>query len=70
MGYKNTWSMELFLTLFRLCAVGGIGWLWDATERKHSSIKLFLLLIDFCRGSRNIIDSVFLWVFDEWNKDK
>ena len=36
---------KLFLTLFRLVAVGGIGyWLWDSIERKHSSNYLIVAI--------------------------
>ena len=52
---------KLFLTLFRLCAVVGIGyWLWDATERKHSSNYLIVsIALIFAGAVGNIIDSVF-----------
>jgi signal peptidase II len=55
---------KLFLTLFRLCAVGGIGyWLWDATERKHSSNYLVVsIALIFAGAVGNIIDSVFYGV--------
>ncbi len=52
---------KLFLTLFRLVAVGGIGyWLWDAVERKQSSNFLILAISLILAGAfGNIIDSVF-----------
>tara|TARA_R110000868_G_scaffold252565_1_gene509269 strand:+ start:256 stop:855 length:600 start_codon:yes stop_codon:yes gene_type:complete len=55
---------KLFLTLFRLCAVGGIGyWLWDATVRKHSSNFLIVsIALIFAGAVGNIIDSVFYGV--------
>ena len=55
---------KLFLTLFRLCAVGGIGyWLWDATERKKSSNFLIVsIALIFAGAVGNIIDSVFYGV--------
>ena len=55
---------KLFLTLFRLVAVGGIGyWLWDSIERKHSSNYLIVAISLILAGAfGNIIDSVFYWV--------
>ncbi|MBX9888157.1 MAG: lipoprotein signal peptidase [Flavobacteriaceae bacterium] len=55
---------KLFLTLFRLCAVGGIGyWLWDVTERKKSSNFLIVsIALIFAGAVGNIIDSVFYGV--------
>ncbi|MBA0883324.1 lipoprotein signal peptidase [Flavobacterium undicola] len=59
---------KLFLTLFRLVAVGGIGyWLWDSIERKHSSNYLVVAIALILAGAfGNIIDSVFYGViFDD-----
>jgi signal peptidase II len=55
---------KLFLTLFRLVAVGGIGyWLWDSVERKHSSNYLIVAIALILAGAfGNIIDSVFYGV--------
>ena len=55
---------KLFLTLFRLVAVGGIGyWLWDSIERKHSSNYLIVAISLILAGAfGNIIDSVFYGV--------
>lgn len=55
---------KLFLTLFRLIAVGGIGyWLWDSVERKHSSNYLIVAIALILAGALgNIIDSVFYGV--------
>ena len=55
---------KLFLTLFRLVAVGGIGyWLWDAVERKQSSNFLIVAISLILAGAfGNIIDSVFYGV--------
>ena len=52
---------KLFLTLFRLVAVGGIGyWLWDSVERKDSSNYLIVAISLILAGAfGNIIDSVF-----------
>lgn len=59
---------KLFLTLFRLVAVTGIGyWLWDSVERKKSSNYLIVAIALILAGALgNIIDSVFYGViFDE-----
>ena len=59
---------KLFLTLFRLVAVVGIGyWLWDSIERKHSSDYLIVAISLILAGAfGNIIDSVFYGVvFDD-----
>ncbi|MBG6109236.1 signal peptidase II [Flavobacterium sp. CG_23.5] len=55
---------KLFLTLFRLVAVGGIGyWLWDSVERKQSSNYLIVAIALILAGAfGNIIDSVFYGV--------
>jgi signal peptidase II len=53
---------KLFLTLFRLVAVGGIGyWLWDSVEKENSSNYLIVAIALILAGAfGNIIDSVFL----------
>jgi len=59
---------KLFLTLFRLVAVTGIGyWLWDSVERKRSSNYLIVAISLILAGAfGNIIDSVFYGViFDD-----
>jgi signal peptidase II len=59
---------KLFLTLFRLVAVTGIGyWLWDSIERKQSSNYLVVAISLILAGAfGNIIDSVFYGViFDD-----
>ncbi|WP_339919145.1 lipoprotein signal peptidase [uncultured Flavobacterium sp.] len=59
---------KLILTLFRLVAVGGIGyWLWDSVEKKHSSNYLIVAIVLILAGAfGNIIDSVFYGViFDD-----
>ena len=55
---------KLFLTVFRLFAVVGIGyWLWDSVERKHSSNYLIVAISLILAGAfGNIIDSVFYGV--------
>lgn len=59
---------KLFLTVFRLVAVTGIGyWLWDSIERKQSSNYLIVAISLILAGAfGNIIDSVFYGViFDD-----
>ncbi|MEL1241019.1 lipoprotein signal peptidase [Flavobacterium flavipallidum] len=59
---------KLILTLFRLVAIGGIGyWLWDSVERKHSSNYLIVAIALILAGAfGNIVDSVFYGViFDD-----
>jgi signal peptidase II len=55
---------KLFLTLFRLVAVGGFGyWLWASVERKDSSNYLIVAISLILAGAfGNIIDSVFYGV--------
>jgi signal peptidase II len=53
----------IILTLFRLVAVGGIGyWLWDSVERKDSSNYLIVAVLILAGAFGNIIDSVFYGV--------
>lgn len=55
---------KLFLTVFRIFAVGGIGyWLWD-TVRNHKSSNYLIVAIAliFAGALGNIIDSVFYGV--------
>lgn len=59
---------KLFLTVFRLIAVTGIGyWLWDSVERKNGSNYLIVAISLILAGAfGNIIDSVFYGViFDD-----
>ncbi|WP_459210088.1 lipoprotein signal peptidase [Aquimarina rhabdastrellae] len=51
---------KLFLTLFRLVAISGIGyWLWDSVRKNSSSILIFCIALIFSGAMGNIIDSVF-----------
>lgn len=51
---------KLFLTLFRLIAIVGIGyWLWDSARKNGSSVLLAAIAIIFAGAMGNIIDSVF-----------
>ena len=51
---------KLFLTLFRLVAIVGIGyWLWDAVRKHASRILIVSVSLIFAGAFGNIIDSVF-----------
>src|SRR5690606_25213695 len=51
---------KLFLTLFRIVAIGGIGyWLWDSIRKKAPKILIFCISLIFAGAMGNIIDSVF-----------
>lgn len=54
---------KLFLTLFRIVAVGGIGWwLWDAVRKNSSSYLVTAIALILAGAVGNIIDSVFYGV--------
>lgn len=55
---------KLFLTVFRIFAVGGIGyWLWDSVRNHKSSNYLIVAIaLIFAGALGNIIDSVFYGV--------
>ncbi len=51
---------KLFLTLFRIVAIGGIGyWLWDSARKNAPRILTFCIALIFAGALGNIIDSVF-----------
>ena len=51
---------KLFLTLFRLVAIVGIGyWLWDSVRKNGSRILITAIALIFACAFGNIIDSVF-----------
>ncbi|MGB8704364.1 MAG: lipoprotein signal peptidase [Gillisia sp.] len=51
---------KLFLTLFRIVAIGGIGyWLWDSVRKGGSRILITAQAFIFAGAFGNIIDSVF-----------
>lgn len=58
---------KLFLTLFRIAAVGGIGyWLWDSVKKKSSDYLIVSISLILVGAFGNIIDSVFYGViFDD-----
>jgi signal peptidase II len=60
---------KLFLTLFRIIAVAGIGyWLWDSAKKNSSSYLMTAIALIFAGALGNIIDSVFYGViFDDSN---
>jgi signal peptidase II len=57
---------KLFLTLFRLLAIVGIGyWLWDSARKKASWILILSIALIFAGAMGNIIDSVFYGIIFE-----
>ena len=58
---------KLILTLFRIVAVGGIGyWLWDSVRKKSSNYLIVAISLILVGAFGNIIDSVFYGViFDD-----
>lgn len=51
---------KLFLTLFRLAAIVGIGyWLWDSIRKNGSRVLIIAISFIFAGALGNIIDSVF-----------
>lgn len=51
---------KLILTLFRVVAIGGIGyWLWDTVKKGGTSILIIAISLIFSGALGNIIDSVF-----------
>ncbi len=58
---------KLFLTLFRLVAIVGIGyWLWDSVRKNASRVLIVSIALIFAGAFGNIIDSVFYGIiFDD-----
>ncbi|NNT71237.1 lipoprotein signal peptidase [Flavobacterium sp. IMCC34852] len=55
---------KLFLTLFRILAVFGIGyWLYDASTKHSSRYLMVAIALIFAGAAGNIIDSVFYGVY-------
>ena len=53
-------SAKLILTIFRLFAIGGIGyWLWDILRKKANTTLVLAVSLIFAGAVGNIIDSVF-----------
>jgi signal peptidase II len=64
-------SGKLFLTLFRLVAVAGIGyWLFNAVKNNSHKILITAISLIFAGAFGNIIDSVFYGIFfsDSYHK--
>lgn len=62
---------KLFLTIFRLVAVTGIGyWLWDSVTKKSSNYLIVAISLILAGAFGNIIDSVFYGVLfnDSYNQ--
>lgn len=56
-------TAKVFLTLFRVVAIFGIGyWLYDATKKQSSRILIVAIALIFAGALGNIIDSVFYGV--------
>ena len=61
--FINEDTAKLFLTLFRLIAIVGLGyWLWDSLKKKSSMALIWALALIFAGALGNIIDSVFYGV--------
>lgn len=57
-------SGKLFLTIFRLFAILGIGyWLWDSVRNNANKILITAIALIFAGALGNIIDSVFYGIF-------
>lgn len=58
---------KLILTLFRIVAIGGIGyWLWDSIRKNSPTILILCVSLIFAGALGNIIDSVFYGlIFDD-----
>lgn len=57
-------SGKLFLTLFRLVAIAGIGyWLYDAVRSQGHKLLIVAISLIFAGALGNIIDSVFYGIF-------
>lgn len=57
-------SGKLFLTIFRLFAIVGIGyWLWDSVRNNANKILIIAISLIFAGALGNIIDSVFYGIF-------
>ncbi len=51
---------KLILTLFRIAAIGGIGyWLWDSVKKNSPRVLILSIALIFAGALGNIIDSVF-----------
>jgi len=61
--FINEGTAKLFLTLFRLVAIVGLGyWLWDTIKKQSPLLLCLALTLIFAGALGNIIDSVFYGV--------
>lgn len=62
---------KLFLTIFRIFAVCGIGyWMWDTSTKRRSNFLSVAIALIFAGALGNILDSVFYGVmFDNSTRD-
>ncbi len=62
---------KLFLTVFRIFAIGGIGyWLFDIIKKKSPKVLILAVSLIFAGALGNIIDSIFYGViFNESNQE-
>ena len=57
---------KLFLSLFRIVAIGGIGyWLWDTIRKGLPNLLIFCIALIFAGALGNILDSNFYGIFFE-----
>ena len=55
---------KLFLSLFRIVAIIGIGyWLWDSIQKKLPNLLVFCIALIFAGALGNILDSIFYGIF-------
>ena len=55
---------KLFLSLFRIVAIAGIGyWLWDSIRKKLPNLLVFCIALIFAGALGNILDSIFYGIF-------
>ena len=61
---------KLILSIFRICAIFGIGyWLWISIKKKSPSILIVSIALIFAGALGNIIDSVFYGVIFDSSYD-
>ena len=55
---------KLFLSLFRIVAIGGIGyWLWDSIRKNLPNLLILCISLIFAGALGNILDSIFYGIF-------
>ncbi|MDO4880966.1 MAG: lipoprotein signal peptidase [Capnocytophaga sp.] len=61
---------KLILTIFRICAIFGIGyWLWSSVKKKAPTILIVSIALIFAGALGNIIDSVFYGIIFDHSYD-